>query len=433
MTKQINSIPRVALTRVEIPDYHLGLRGKLLRRQSTSPDSAATFCTITYGFSLEDEVTDTSFSSAANGYPDTTLHFDESTRIELPWRGEQDAVIADLVMPDGSPFGASPRGVLQNLLRRYERLGIEAVLGYEFEFWIFHAEDRTRASGSTDPIGRVTNAYSLTRIAEIDDLVAEFIARMASIGITIEAFHSELGPGLFEFTMAPQPALIAADAAIRARQFMRELCAERSLLASFMAKPYGGESGAGGHIHSSLVTDGNNIFATQPGVLSDTAKHYLAGQLALMPELMALFAPYINSYKRVDPDQYVSNVANWATESRAVACRVLLHSVSSARVEHRVAGADVSPYFSAIALLAGGLYGLEQHLALHEHAPQHELPDNLRSATELFAASARVRGLLGDLFVDAVSAVHRNEVRSYEQWLRVNITEWERTRHLEHH
>lgn len=435
MTRQGHGAPRVPLTRVEIPDYNMGLRGKVLRSDKTMDASLSTFCTILYGFSLSDDVTDTTFSSSTNGYPDAQLRYDESTRIALPWRENAEAVIADLVNPDGGPFGASPRGVLQQLLARYAAHDLAPVLGYEFEFWIFHDDDPTRVSGETRALGRVTNAYSLSRVAGAADLIEEFMARMETVGIPIEAFHSELGPGLFEFTMSPQPALRAADGAARARQYMRELCAERGLAASFMAKPYGSESGAGGHIHSSLNSNGQNVFADSPGQLSDIASKYLAGLLQMMPDLTALFAPYINSYKRIDPAQYVSNRASWGPDDRSVACRTLLAATSSARVEHRVSGADTSPYFSAIGLLAGGIHGLERQLDLSAMAGAEAplLPQSLTDATERFASSPVVRELLGDMFVDAVSAVQRSEVREYETWLRNNITLWERARHLEHH
>jgi glutamine synthetase len=430
-----STVPRVPLTRVEIPDYNMGLRGKLLRTEKTVADALSTFCTILYGFSLRDDVTDNSFSSGSNGYPDAQLHYDETTRIVLPWRENNEAVIADLVDATGEPFGASPRGVLQKLLKRYAAHDLTPVLGYEFEFWIFHDDDRARTDGETEPLGRVTNAYSLSRIAGAADLIEEFVARMESVGIRIEAFHSELGPGLFEFTLSPEPALRAADGAARARQYMRDLCAERGLAASFMAKPFGSESGAGGHIHSSLTSNGENVFASGPGALSPIGRQYVAGLLATMPDFTALFAPYVNSYKRIDPSQYVSNRPSWGHDDRSVACRTLLGNRSAARVEHRIAGADVSPYLSAVGLLAGGIHGIENDLDLDvvTEGAAPTLPAALCDATARLSGSPVARELLGPMFVEAICAVQRSEVRDYENWLRENITSWERTRHLEHH
>src|SRR5262249_11280001 len=144
---------------------------------------------------------------------------------------------------------------------------LQPVLGFEYEVWIL----QNTAGGDGDtrrPFGSTENAYSLGRCAELDALTTEFINRMHGVGIEIEMFHAELGPGFFEFTLAPAPAARAADNAVGARQYLRELCTERGLHASFMAKPYADKSGAGGHVHSSLNRNGTNVFADQHCKLS---------------------------------------------------------------------------------------------------------------------------------------------------------------------
>lgn len=158
------------------------------------------------------------------------------------------AVIGDHVAPDGRPFEASPRAVLKSLIERYRALDLEPVLGYEYEVWIFEENKDCERGDLTrfQPFGATENAYSLTRSAEIDRFAQQFIDRMNEIGIEIEAFHAELGPGFFEFTLTPQPALRAADNAARARQYLRDLCAEHGLRASFMAKPFADKSAPAG-------------------------------------------------------------------------------------------------------------------------------------------------------------------------------------------
>lgn len=111
--------------------------GKLARAGKTRGGSALSFCTILYGLSVIDDVTDTPFSNAANGYPDAPLVPDESTRIELPWRPGTDAVIAELIGADGRPLELSPRAVLGSLNQGYAELGLQPVLGFEYEMWLF--------------------------------------------------------------------------------------------------------------------------------------------------------------------------------------------------------------------------------------------------------------------------------------------------------
>ncbi len=424
----------VAMTQLEVPDYDLGLRGKLVRSEKTRGTSSLAFCTIIYGLSLADDVTDTPLSNAANGYPDAALIPDESTRVALPWRCGTDAVIADLAGADGVPLAVSPRAVLQSLTRRYADLDLDPILGYEYEMWIF---DRTPGShgvfeGHT-PHGRAENAYSLSRCAETSSIALEFTNRMQQVDIEIEAFHSELGPGFFEFTLAPAPAVRAADNAVRARQYLRDLCHERGLHASFMAKPFADKSGAGGHVHSSLNRDGTNVFADDAHTLSTEGRNYLAGLVCAMPDLALLLNPYVNSYKRIDPEMFTAARATWGHDDRSTACRVLLADRSSARVEHRRPGADANPYIVAAALLAGGLHGLQNHLPLPDETVEADLlPADLGSALARFERSPLVADLLGPLFCNSFAATRRAELAAYEKWLYRTITTWELSRHLEH-
>lgn len=426
------------MTQVEVPDYDIGLRGKLVRSDKTTGDAHLSFCTIVYGLSLLDEVTDTLFSSADNGYPDLGLVPDEDTRIELPWRSGTDAVIGEHVTADGQLFDGSPRAVLKSLIDQYRQRNLEPMLGYEYEFWVFRETDDPRQGdlGPLQPFGATENAYSLTRSAEIDQFAQQFIDRMGQIGIEVETFHAELGPGFFEFTLTPQLALRATDNAARARQYLRDLCAEHGLRASFMAKPYADKSGAGGHVHSSLIRDGRNVFADEPGVLSTEGVRYLAGLISSMPDLTLLFNPFINSYKRIDPEMYVADQAAWGFDDRSTACRVLAEHTGSARVEHRLAGADANPYIVAAGLLGGGLEGLQSDAppppAGRSSAQDRALPTSLSQALERFNASTLAPNLLGKTFTHAYAATRRAELDRYETWLRTSITEWELIRHLEH-
>ncbi|WP_168698805.1 glutamine synthetase family protein [Gordonia paraffinivorans] len=422
------------MTQIEVPDYDLGLRGKLVRSDKTN--SGMAFCTIAYGLSLVDDTSDTPFSNAENGYPDGVVVADEATRVELPWRQGTDAVIADFVDADGRPFGPSARGVLLGLIDEYRSLDLEPVLGYEYEVWIFRETPGAEFHGTSGltPLGRTHNAYSLTRSVEADELASEYIDRMTHVGIEVEAFHSELGPGFFEFALAPAPAKEAADGAARARQYLRDLCAEHGLRASFMAKPFGGFSGAGGHVHSSLVRDGANVMVDEPGRFSDVGSRYLAGLLQTMTDFTVLFSPYVNSFKRADPAMFVGDRAFWGSDDRNATCRALLGSTKAARIEHRRPGADANPYVVAAALLAGGLVGLQDQLPLPEAGPvgAKALPDNLGDAITALENSGYAAQTLGKAFVEAFASTRRAEHQRYEAWMRTFITPWELQRHLEH-
>jgi glutamine synthetase len=433
----------VPLVQLEVPDYDLGLRGKLLRADKLTKSGRSAFCTIIYGLDLTDAVTETPLANVANGYPDGFAVPDESTRAALPWRPGTDAVIADMVDTDGAPLAEAPRSVLRTLVDRFDTLGLDPILGFEYELFVMHADDdalRERRFRDLRQFGRTDNAYELSRLAGVADLAREFVERLESIGAPVEAFHSELGPGFFEYALAPLPAIAAADAAARSRVYLRELCAERGLLATFMAKLHIDASGAGGHVHQSLRRDGANAFAgNTAGELSDLGQHYLAGLLATMPDLTVLMSPFVNSFKRPSPSMWVADGVSWAYESRAAACRVIATSGSEAtRIEHRRPGADANPYLVAAAMLAGGLVGIEGRLPLAapldsgSDATAAPAPRTLLDAVERFRSSETARTLLGDRFVDCFAATRDAELVAFERWWSGHVSDWELSRHLDH-
>lgn len=428
-----------ALVQLEVADYALGLRGKVLRADKVSGARRPAFCTIVYGLDAADDVADTPLSSAVNGYPDAVALVDESTRVTLPWRRETTAVLASLVTAEGDPVAEDPRTLVADLAGRFAGRGLVPLLGFEYELHVFDAPPGSvRGVGELTPFSRTQNAYSLARAAAADDLAAEFVDRMDAIGIVVEAVHSELGHGFFEFALAPLPAPKAADSAARAKQYLKDLAAERGLLASFMAKPAVGASGAGGHVHQSLTRDGVNVFCDQSRALSPTGRAYLAGLLALMPDLTLLMCPNPNSYRRLSTEYFVAEQASWGWDNRNAACRVLAGTTDQARVEHRRPGADASPYLVAAAVLAGGLHGLLHDLeppapleaaVTARHLP--DLPNNMRAAIGALERSAPARDLLGKDFVDAFLASRRSELDRFDAWHAAHVSQWELDRYLE--
>ncbi len=438
-----------ALVQLEVADYALGLRGKVLRAQKLAAGKRAAFCTIVYGLDAADDVADTPLSSAANGYPDAFVRPDEATRVDLPWRRDTQAVLASLVSEEGTPVAEDPRNLVSTLSDRFAEQGLAPVFGFEYEVHIYAAPAAPVSELSNlTPFSRLQNAYSLARSAAADELAAEFIARMDAVGITVEAFHSELGNGFFEFALAPQPAATAADSAARARQYLKDLCAERGLLASFMAKPRADASGAGGHVHQSLVRDGVNIMCDRPGALSAAGRAYLAGLLELMPGLTLLMCPNPNSYRRLSSEYFVAERACWGWDDRNAACRVIAATTADARVEHRRPGSDASPYLSAAAMLAGGLHGLTAGpdlIAPLSPAGRADsagpgspagpagraLPATMAEAITALEESDAARGLLGKEFVESYLASRRFELQQFRKWLESQVTSWEIRRYLE--
>ncbi|MCX6398433.1 MAG: glutamine synthetase family protein [Propionibacteriales bacterium] len=358
---------------------------------------------------------------AGNGYPDAPVELDESTRVELPWRGIE-SVIGDLVDANGDPFGASPRGMVHHLVGRFARTGLVPVLGFEYEAWVFEAAGdgaRRACPGRLAPPGAVAAVMS------------EFARRTSSIGHPLDTVRCDGGAGYVEFSISPAPALRAADGAARARQCLTELCAEHGLVASFMAKPYGDREGAGGHVHASLERNGVNVFADQDG-LTAVGACFVAGLVDSLPELTLMFNPHVNSFKRIDPQQWVPTRASWGYDDRRTACRVVTSPQALARVEHRRGGADANPYVSGAAVLAGGIWGIERGARLPppRSSDRRTVPASLAEAIAEFEESLLIDDLLPRRFAEVFTATRRSELARYEAWLSTHITEFEFQRHL---
>lgn len=435
--------PAVPLVRLEVPDFELGLRGKVVRADKLARSGKTAFCTILYGLDPVDDVTDLPLSSAANGFPDAFAVPDESTWVELPWRPGTRAVVADLVDSDGVPVEESPRHAVRRLVARFADRGLVPVMGFEYEVYVVHADDdvlRSRQYDRLRPVGRTVNGYSSGRVSAVSALVEEFFARCEAVGAPLDAFHSEIGPGFFEFALSPSPALEAADRAARARQHFSELCAEHGLLATYIAKLRMDASGSGGHLHQSLARDGRNVFGDGAGGLSDLGRAYVGGQVATMADFTAVFNPNLNSFKRLSSSWFVAERGTWGSDNRNAACRVIANAGDAAtRVEHRRPGADANPYLVAAAGLAGGLHGIESGA---DPGPPLEvgadlattgpaLPANLRDAVVAFRESAVARTLLGDALVDAYATTRQAESEAFDRWFHGRITDWELARYLE--
>src|SRR6185437_367802 len=184
------------------------------------------------------------------------------------------------------------------------------------------------------------------------------------------------------------------------------LAQRRGWMATFMAKWSADWPGQSGHLHLSLKDrDRNGVFhdPAAPHGMSATMRHFLAGQQALMPQLLAMIAPTVNSYTRLIPGFWAPTHATWGVENRTTALRVIPGSAKSQRVEYRIAAADANPHLAISVALASGLWGIENELELpppvegNAYAMQHPetaaVPPTLWDAAQRLKASKAARAL----------------------------------------
>jgi glutamine synthetase len=388
-------------------------------------------------------VFDGPISNDANGYPNIMALPDPTTVRHHGWDPRYASVILNSYNLDGSRCALDPRALLKLQEDRARKLGYEPSFALEYEFGVFVADHDLMRAGryrELKPWGHSYVNYDLVRTGDYQSFVADLLDRLASIDIGVSSFVSEYGYGMYEFALAPRPPLQAADDAVRAKLHVREFCAERGLVATFMTRFQrpGSESACGAHHHQSLWKDGRNVFAAGPKHLSDVAKHYLAGQLARLPETHLLFRPTVNSYRRFDRGAWSPEDASWGYENRTAAIRAITTPTEAAtRLEHRVPGADVNPYLTVAAMLAAGLDGIESKLPLEPPAPGNPaalnrapLARTLKDSIEAFRTSDYVTRLLGQELKEHYLLSREAEQTSFDSWLANQITDFEFQRYF---
>jgi len=418
------------------------LRGKYvsLDKLESALGKGFGFCDVIFGWDVADALYDNAkVTGWHSGYPDANAMLDPLTLRNIPWEPGAVAMLADFRNEDGSAHPACPRSLLKRVIARAEKLGYQPMVGAEYEFYLFK---ETRDSLQEKAFRRLTPldpgmfGYSWVRSGQDAELMRDIMQSMRDFDIEIEGLHTETGPGVYEAAIRFDDALKTADRAALFKVALKQIAHRHGVSVTFMAKWNAALPGSSGHLHQSLWQQGENAFVdAKSGNMSKLMQHYLAGQIALMPELTAMVSPTINSYKRYVPGVWAPMVACWGVENRTCSCRVIgLGQGSALRIEHRQPAADMNPYLAMAATMAAGLYGVEKGLALPPETRGDagadgagRLPRSLREATDRFAASKAARTLFGETFVDHYARTRDWEVREYDK----AVTDWELSRYFE--
>ena len=436
----------IETVKVGTPDMDGVYRGKRLStKQFLSGCEGAGFaqCDVVFGWDIAEEVITgqrLSVGSADTGFADILLKPDLATFRIVPWEPATAAVVCDAYTEHGEPLAVSPRMVLRRVLERAAKLGLTAQMAVELEFRIFREDQETlREKNFSDlrPLNPGYNCYSISHASIDDDVVGGLRRYMDAYGIEVEGYSREHGEGMYEMNLLYCDAMEAADRGMLFKSGAKEVLAQFGAVPTFMAKYSDQMDGCSGHIHQSLWRGEKNAFwdAGAPHHMSRDLNSYIAGALEAMPELFALYAPNVNSYKRYVSGSWAPTAASWAIENRTSSLRAITGGETAIRVENRVPGADVNSYLGFAACLAGGLSGIERGLTLpppavgnvYETAGLAALPRTLDEAIERLDASAVARDFFGDGFVDHYVAMRRWEVEKHRR----AVTSWERTRYFE--
>ncbi|MDX6235921.1 MAG: glutamine synthetase [Kribbellaceae bacterium] len=376
-------------------------------------------------------------SSWERGYGDLLMAPDLSTLRLLPWLESTALVLCDIQWLDGRPMPASPRQVLKAQLKRLAERGLKAYVGTELEFIVFNDTFESawdKAYRGLEPANQYNVDYSLLGTSRIEPLLRDIRNSMTGSGMYVESAKGECNLGQHEIAFRYDEALATCDNHSIYKTGAKEIAAQHRQSLTFMAK-YDEREGNSCHIHLSFrSTDGSAVLAgDREHGFSELMERFVAGQLACLPEFTYLLAPNINSYKRFVPGSFAPTAVAWGMDNRTCSLRVVGHG-ESLRVENRLPGGDVNPYLAVAALIAAGLYGIENQLEMEPmfegnaySSDKPHVPSTLRDASELFSKSSIARSAFGDEMVDHYVNAAKVELAAYD----AAVTDWERVRGFE--
>ncbi len=344
-------------------------------------------------------------------------------------------MICDVQTPTGEPYEGDPRYILKLALERMKKMGYDKFcVGPELEYYYF--------KDAVNPVPLDRGGYfDLTDLDMASDIRRDTVLALEELGITVEYSHHECGASQHEIDVRYDEALRMADNVVTYRIIVKEIARKHGVYATFMPKPIFGAAGSGMHVHQSLFIKRKNAFfdKNDPLNLSLDARRYVAGQLRHAKEMCAIFAQWVNSYKRLVPGYEAPVYIAWSMRNRSALIRVPLYhpgKENATRCELRCPDPACNPYLTFAVMLHAGLDGIEQKYDITEpmeanlyHLSDAErkklgiesLPNNLGEAIDIAENSELVRRALGEHVFSRFIELKKREWEEY----RIQVNQYE--------
>ena len=380
-------------------------------------------------------------SSWETGYGDMTVIPDLSTIKIAHWLEKTAIVLCDCLDHDGKkPLMHSTRQILRNVISKANKMGFEPMIGSELEFFLFnqtyddiHKNNYSNLQESSWYI----QDYMIFQTTKEEDVLRELRNSLLKSGIYVECSKGEAAPGQEEINVVFTNALSMADNHILIKNAAKEIAFKHNKAITFMAKYKEEVGGSSCHIHNSLFDKKTkkNVFYNSKDKygMSNIFKSYVAGQIKFLSDISIFLAPNINSYKRFQDGSFAPTKSVWGIDNRTAGFRLAGHG-SSIRIECRVPGADVNPYLSFAALVAAGLYGIENKLKLEEpysgniyQKKVREIPKTLSEAINIAKKSKLLKNIFeADVLEHYIHAAEW-EQKEYDS----SVNDWQLRRYFE--
>ena len=380
-------------------------------------------------------------TSWQSGYGDYVMKPDLVTIRPIPWLEGTAMVLCDILdHHDHLPVPHSPRAILKKQIARLEALGFEAKMATELEFFLFETSfDEIRKEGfrNLEPISGYNEDYHILQTTKEEGVMRPIRNHLFAAGLPIENSKGEAEAGQEELNIRFSPALDCADYHSIAKHAIKEISWQHGRAATFLPKWHKDRVGSSSHVHQSLWKDGEAAFFDKSAKhgMSELMSHYMAGIIKYSPDYTYFLAPYINSYKRFAKGTFAPTKTVWSVDNRTAGFRLCGEGTKGVRVECRIGGSDLNPYLAQAVMLAAGIKGIEEKMALpaattgdvYEDAKASDIPQTLRAATELLRNSAFLREALGDDVVDHYTRAAEWEQEEFDR----TVTDWEIARGFE--
>ncbi len=367
--------------------------------------------------------------------PDMVMKPDLSTTTAAPWADDGTLqVIHDAFDQKGEPVPFAPRNVLRRVVELYNAEGWTPIVAPEMEFYLVArnidpAKEIEPMMGRTGRPAAGRQAYSMSAVDDYGPVIDDIYEYAEIQGFEIDGIAQEGGAGQLEINLRHGNPIKLADEVFFFKRLIREAALKHDCFATFMAKPIEGEPGSAMHIHHSVLdAKGNNIFTGRQGGETDAFFHFIGGLQEHMPSVIAVIAPYVNSYRRYVRDHAAPINLEWGRDNRTTGIRIPVSPPEARRIENRLAGMDSNPYLCIAASLACGYLGLKNETRPDKrwhgdaYESEDEVPQGLYAALDMFDEAKEIHDVLGPDFARVYSIVKRAE---YNEFLQV-ISPWER-------
>lgn len=422
-----------------IPDLNGVIRGKVFPANKflqSERDGSLRIPSSVYSLTVTGEYSDDADESIAMKDPDVVLRPDLETICVAPgYKTPTAFVFADAYHTNGEPFDIAPRYVLKRVVELYEREGLKPVVAPELEFYLtqINTDPDLPLAPPAGRSGRSETApqpYGLEAITEYEDLIETIYEHAEAASLHLDTMIHESGTAQLEINFNHGDPVHVSDQVLVFKRIVRQVALKHGVYATFMAKPMENQPGSAMHLHASVVDakSGANLFGAQDGGNTEMFRFFVGGLQKYLGHATPLFAPNVNSFRRMRPDYSAPINLQWGYDNRSCGLRVPISDQRNRRVENRLPGADANPYLAIAAMLVCGYLGIRDKTEPSDMVEgnayrwKRTLPRTLGEGLDRFRDCKPVIELLGPHFCAAFQRIKAHELAAFEGV----ISSWER-------